>query len=86
VSQTALWNVGDLKKDETFRLELKLEMTRELLLKNMKKLSMCLKFDLPGLSLSCLKLLKVEFVAGHKDWKKYASEVVKSGFVEVELN
>jgi hypothetical protein len=76
-----------LKKDDILKNEFKFTMTKPgTELKNMSKLILILAFDIPAYSFSSFKLLKVDFMNGSSRWKKYASELARSGFVEVHLN
>ena len=86
-TKTCIWVVGDLKKDDVLKNEFRLEQLKKPPsdLKSLCRMSLCLKFEIVGFNFSTFKLLKVEFTNGHKEWKKFGSELAKSGLVEIQL-
>ena len=89
---SVVWTIGELKKDEMMKNELKFALTGTAAPgkfdpRFMSKITLCVRFMIDRFNASSLKLLKVDFVSGHTPKsKKYASEITRSGFFEVQLN
>ena len=82
-----MWIIGDLKKDDIIKNEFRLTQTRSDIsdLKSLARIYICVRFEIPCYNASPFKLLKVDFLNGAKDWRKYASEMTKSGYFEIQL-
>ena len=89
---SVVWTIGELKKDEMVKNELKFALTKpdneaKFDARFMSKVTLCVRFMIDRFNVSSLKLLKVDFVSGQSaKAKKYASEITRSGFFEVHLN
>lgn len=79
--------IGNLKKDEVVKNEFRLTQIREGIsdLKSLSRMYICVRFEISSFNASPFKLLKVEFVNPASDWRKYASELTKSGYFEIQL-